>query len=192
MKLENYRKGFTSFLKLERSLSANSADAYERDLLKFLNFLEMNGLDPSLEEVNSRMMEDFMAWLFDVGVSARSQSRILSGMKAFYKYLLMEDLISQNPTELIEGPKLGRKLPEVLSIEEIDAIIAAIDLSSTEGERNRAIIETLYSCGLRVSELTNLQRKAPKPSASEQSCKRCTFPKQPRKCLNACDGIYNH
>tara|TARA_R110002050_G_scaffold161696_3_gene291395 strand:- start:3396 stop:4295 length:900 start_codon:yes stop_codon:yes gene_type:complete len=157
MKLENYRKGFTSFLKLERSLSANSVEAYERDLLKFLNFLEMNGLDPSLEEVNSRMMEDFMAWLFDVGVSARSQSRILSGMKAFYKYLLMEDLISQNPTELIEGPKLGRKLPEVLSIEEIDAIIAAIDLSSTEGERNRAIIETLYSCGLRVSELTNLK-----------------------------------
>lgn len=157
MKLENYRKGFTSFLKLERSLSANSVEAYERDLLKFLNFLEMNGLDPNLEEVNSRMMEDFMAWLFDVGVSARSQSRILSGMKAFYKYLLMEDLISQNPTELIEGPKLGRKLPEVLSIEEIDAIIAAIDLSSTEGERNRAIIETLYSCGLRVSELTNLK-----------------------------------
>lgn len=157
MKLENYRKGFTSFLKLERSLSDNSIQAYERDFMKFINFLEMNELDPSAEQISSTDIENFLKWMYDLGISARSQSRILSGMKAFFKYLIMEDIIEQDPGELITGPKIGRKLPEVLSIREIDALIAAIDLSSREGERNRAMLETLYSCGLRVSELINLK-----------------------------------
>ncbi|MEX2380149.1 MAG: site-specific tyrosine recombinase XerD [Vicingaceae bacterium] len=157
MKWNNYRKGFEVYLKLERSLSKNSIDAYLRDLDKIVQFLEMSGKNIGPKELKSEDVSDFTEWLYDLGISARSQARIISGLKAFYKYLLMEDVVSHNPMELIEGPKLGVKLPEVLSIEEIDALIAAIDLSSKEGERNRAILETLYSCGLRVSELVNLQ-----------------------------------
>lgn len=157
MKWNNYRKGFEVYLKLERSLSKNSIDAYLRDLDKIVQFLEMSGKDIGPKELKSENVSDFTEWLYDLGISARSQARIISGLKAFYKYLLMEDVVNHNPMELIEGPKLGVKLPEVLSIEEIDALIASIDLSSKEGERNRAILETLYSCGLRVSELVNLQ-----------------------------------
>ena len=157
MKLKNYEKAYLAFLKLERSLSTNSIEAYQRDLNKFVQFLEMQELNPGLEELNAKMLENFLAWLYDLGVSARTQARILSGLKSFFKYLLMEDLLKDNPAELVDGPKIGRKLPEVLSIEEIDQLIAAIDLSKPEGERNRAMLETLYSCGLRVSELTSLQ-----------------------------------
>lgn len=157
MKWNNYRKGFEVYLKLERSLSHNSIDAYLSDLDKIVQFLEMSGKNIGPKELKSEDVSDFTEWLFDLGISARSQARIISGLKAFYKYLLMEDVVSYNPMELVEGPKLGVKLPEVLSIEEIDALIAAIDLSSKEGERNRAILETLYSCGLRVTELVNLQ-----------------------------------
>lgn len=157
MKLNNYRKGFEVYLKLERSLSQNSISAYLRDLDKMTQFLEMNGMDISPQQLKTEDVSNFLNWLYDLGVSARSQARILSGLKAFYKYLLMEDIVETNPLELVEGPQLGVKLPEVLSIEEIDSLIAAIDLSSTEGERNRAILETLYSCGLRVTELVELQ-----------------------------------
>jgi len=157
MKLENYHKGFISYLKLERSLSENSILAYERDLLKFFNFLELNELNPSAKETSPKHIQIFLEWMYDLGISARSQARILSGLKAFFSYLMMEDVILQSPTDLINGPKVGMKLPEVLAIEEIDALIAAIDLSSKEGERNRAMLETLYSCGLRVSELTGLK-----------------------------------
>jgi integrase/recombinase XerD len=157
MKLLNYKKGFQSYLKLEKSLSSNSIEAYLRDLLKFVQFLEINKLNPSPLEIQGKNIEDFMAWLFEMEIGARSQARILSGVKAFFNYLLMEDVVQLNPTLLIEGPKLGTKIPEVLSIEEIDDIIGAIDLSSKEGERNRAILETLYGCGLRVSELTQLK-----------------------------------
>lgn len=157
MKLNNYEKAYIAFLKLERSLSANSVEAYQRDLKKFIEFLEMNDQNPSLDQIDSKHIESFLSWLYDIGVSARSQARILSGLKSFFKYLLMEDLLVDNPTDLIEGPKIGRKLPEVLSIEEIDTLIAGIDLSKADGERNRAMLETLYSCGLRVSELTSLQ-----------------------------------
>lgn len=157
MKWNNYRKGFEVYLKLERSLSKNSIDAYLRDLDKIVQFLEMSGKNIGPKELKSEDVSDFTEWLYDLGISARSQARIISGLKAFYKYLLMEDVVNHNPMELIEGPKLGVKLPEVLSIEEIDALIAAIDLSSKEGERNRAILETLYSCGLRVTELVDLQ-----------------------------------
>ncbi|MFT6166441.1 MAG: integrase/recombinase XerD [Vicingaceae bacterium] len=157
MKLLNYKKGFLSYLKLEKSLSSNSIEAYLRDLSKFLQFLELKSLNPAPNDVEVVHVQNFMAWLYDNEIGARSQARILSGIKAFFNYLLMEEVVDLNPTSLVEGPKLGMKIPEVLSIEEIDAIIGVIDLSSKEGERNRAILETLYGCGLRVSELINLK-----------------------------------
>lgn len=157
MKLDNYKKGFEAFLKLERSLSANSVEAYLRDLDKLIQYLEFNELNLGPKELKPGHISDFVSWLFDLGVASRSQARIISGIKAFYKYLIIENIADEDPTELIEGPKIGMKVPEVLSIQEIDQLIAAIDLSKKEGERNRAIIETLYSCGLRVSELINLK-----------------------------------
>ena len=157
MKLQNYRKGFESFLKLERSLSENSVQAYLRDVDKLIQFLELSEKDYGPNEIKSDHLSDFVSWLYDLGISARTQARIISGIKAFYKYLLLENIATEDPTTLIEGPKIGMKIPEFLSIDEIDQIIAAVDLSKKEGERNRAIIETLYSCGLRVSELIGLQ-----------------------------------
>lgn len=157
MKLHNYKKGFVAYLKLEKSLSANSIEAYVRDLTKFMQYLELNLQDLSPKEVDSKHIQDFMSWLYDIEIGARSQARILSGIKAFFNFLLMEDVVEVNPTILVEAPRLGMKIPEVLSIREIDSIIGAIDLSSKEGERNRAILETLYGCGLRVSELITLK-----------------------------------
>jgi integrase/recombinase XerD len=150
-------KGFKNYLQLERSLSANSIDAYLRDVEKFVQFLELQEIDVNPEKVEQNQIEDFLQWVSEIGLNARSQARILSGLKAFYKYMLMEDIIDIAPTELLESPKIGRKLPEVLSIEEINDIIGAVDLSKDEGERNKAMLETLYSCGLRVSELINLK-----------------------------------
>lgn len=157
MKLNNYKRGFESYLKLEKSLSSNSVEAYVRDLDKFIQFQELKGLNLSADEVSPEHIDNFLAWLFELGIAARSQARILSGLKAFYKYLILENITELDPTQLIEGPKLGVKLPEVLSVEEVDELITAIDLSKKEGERNRAILETLYSCGLRVSELITLK-----------------------------------
>lgn len=157
MKLNNYRKGFESFLKLERSLANNSVEAYLRDFDKFTQFLELKEFNPSPDEVSDELISEFIQWLYEIGIAARSQARIISGLKAFYRYLIMEDIVVKNPTDLVEGPKIGMKLPEVLSLVEIDQLISAIDLSSKEGERNRALLETLYSCGLRVSELIGLQ-----------------------------------
>ena len=148
-------KGFKSYLQIERSLSINSVQAYIRDVKKFANYaipLELNEL-----KINREDISEFLNTLQNDNISARSQARIISGIKAFYKYLIIEDYIKHNPTELIESPKIGLKLPDTLSLIEIDKLIAAIDLSNKQGERNRAIIETLYSCGLRVSELTNLK-----------------------------------
>ena len=150
-------KGFKNYLQLERSLSANSIEAYLRDVKKFVQFLALQEIDVNPEKVEQQHIEDFLQWISELGLNARSQARILSGLKAFYKYLLMEDIIHSSPTELLESPKIGRKLPEVLSIEEIDKIINAVDLSKAEGERNKAMLETLYSCGLRVSELITLK-----------------------------------
>lgn len=138
-------------------MALNTAEAYLRDFDKFTQYLHQNDLDPPPDQVSEQLIGQFIQSLFELGISARSQARIISGLKAFYKYLLLEDIVEQDPTALIEGPKIGLKLPEVLSIEEIDRLIKAIDLSSKEGERNRAIIETLYSCGLRVSELVELK-----------------------------------
>jgi len=155
MSWETSIKGFKSYLQIERSLSDNSVQAYIRDVKKFANYaipLDLSELKITREDISN-----FLAEIKDNDISARSQARIISGIKAFYKYLIMEDYLKINPTELIESPKIGLKLPDTLSLIEIDKLIAAVDLSNKQGERNRAILETLYSCGLRVSELINLQ-----------------------------------
>jgi len=148
---------YKSFLKLEKSLSENSISAYETDIRKLVAFFEIKKQNTSPIHVSFSDLKDFLEWINQFGLNERSQARIISGLKAFFKYLLLEDLIEKDPSNLLESPRLGRKLPEVLSIEEIDLIISAIDLSLPEGQRNKAIIETLYSCGLRVSELVNLK-----------------------------------
>ena len=148
-------KGFKSYLQIERSLSDNSVQAYIRDVKKFANY----AIPIELSELNVSRVDiiNFLSQINQKDISSRSQARIISGIKAFYKYLIMEDYLKINPTELIESPKIGLKLPDTLSLIEIDKLIAAVDLSNKQGERNRAILETLYSCGLRVSELVNLQ-----------------------------------
>ncbi len=150
-------KGFKSYLQLERSLSENSIEAYLHDVEMLVQFLEIKGLNYSPTSITKKQVEEFIQYVSELGMSATSQARILSGLKAFFKYMLIEDMIKVSPTELIEAPKIGRKLPDTLSFEEINQIIDAIDLSTNEGERNKAMLETLYSCGLRVSELVNLR-----------------------------------
>jgi integrase/recombinase XerD len=153
----SYIAGYKSFLRIEKSLSANSVDAYLNDLRKFLAYLEAikAGIEP--EEVEYRHLKDFLVWTGELGMGTRTQTRMVSGLKSFFRYLLIEEISDKNPAEMLEAPKPGRKLPVYLSVEEIDRIIAAIDLSKPEGHRNKAIIETLYSCGLRVSELTDMR-----------------------------------
>jgi integrase/recombinase XerD len=148
---------FKNYLKLERSLSDNSVQAYESDIRKLASYFEIKELSVTPVQVELKHLKDFIQWINEFGLNARSQSRIISGLKAFFKYLILEDIIKTDPANLLESPKLGRKLPEVLSIKEIDSLISVIDLSLPEGQRNKAIIETLYSCGLRVSELINLK-----------------------------------
>lgn len=148
-------KRYTQYLRLERSFSANTLDAYLRDLDKLLTYL--NREDVALQEVTLEHLQHFTAGLRDIGIHARSQARIISGVKSFFNFLILTDYLESDPSELLEGPKVGFKLPEVLTVEEIDAIIGGIDLSKNEGQRNRAILETLYSCGLRVSELIGLK-----------------------------------
>lgn len=152
---ERYINHFVSFLKIEKGLSENSVLAYERDVHKLKDYAL-----PELEhpkDVTKEELKNFLNVLVEVGLSARSQARIISGIKQFYNFLILEDEVVNDPSELLEMPRIGRKLPEVLSIEEIDSLILAVDLSKKEGLRNRAILETLYSCGLRVSELINLK-----------------------------------
>jgi integrase/recombinase XerD len=151
-------KDYHLFLKIEKNLSQNSIDAYLNDIAKFKEFLlhiEKKNLSPY--QVQMQDIQRFLGYLYDLGINERSQARILSGLRSFFKYLVLNDAIDQNPTALIETPKFPKKLPQVLSVEEIDRLINAIDLSKPEGQRNRAIIETLYGCGLRVSELVNLK-----------------------------------
>ena len=154
---QNYIKGFKSFLQLEKGLSNNSIEAYLSDVNKFVQYQEVVEIDIAPEKVTLNNLKDFIQWINEMGLSAKTQSRIISGLKAFYKYLILEDIIQHNPAELLESPRLGRKLPDIISIEEINQLIEAIDLSKPEGTRNKAMLETLYSCGLRVSELINLQ-----------------------------------
>jgi len=148
-------RAYLRYLKLQRNFTPNTVDAYERDLQKLLTYLEGEGIDAVNVELED--LQHFAASLHDIGVTARSQCRILSGIRSFYKFLVTDGYIQDDPTELLESPQLGDHLPEVLSVEEIDMIESAIDLSKWEGHRNKAIIEVLFSCGLRVSELTNLK-----------------------------------
>ena len=152
-----YREGFKAYLLLELSLSANTAEAYLRDLGKLEDFLQMNEALPPPAELQAEQLETFLAWLGELGLAVRSQARLVSALKTFYRYLLLEGLSEQDPTQLIEAPRLGRKIPEVLTYDEIKRLFTAIDLSHPQGQRNRAILETLYACGLRVSELTGLR-----------------------------------
>lgn len=154
---ESYKKGFKAYLQLERSLSDNSVEAYLRDIEKLTeHFQELKKLK-SPSEVELKDLEKFLKWITELGMTSASQARIISGIRAFYKYCLLENIVTKDPSLLLETPKLKRSLPDVLSFEEIEEIISSIDLSKPEGERNKAILETMYSCGLRVSEAVNLK-----------------------------------
>ena len=157
MKWEDSKKGFETFLRLEKNLSQNSIAAYINDINKLMGFLDENFKRLTPEKVRLNHLRSFIENINDRGVSPRTQARTISGIKSFFKYLLMEGKINSDPTTLLESPKIGRKLPDVLSMEEIDLIIDGVDLNKAEGQRNKAMLETLYSCGLRVSELVNLK-----------------------------------
>ncbi|MFT7331197.1 MAG: integrase/recombinase XerD [Roseivirga sp.] len=156
MKWNNALKDYNLYLRIERGLSLNSLDSYSRDVKKLISFLELNELPISPLDIDSDTIQRF---IYDASKSLRagSQARLISGLRSFFDYLIFEEYRKTNPTDLIESPKLGRKLPDTLSVDDIDIIIASIDLSKPQGERNRTIIETLYSCGLRVTELITLQ-----------------------------------
>ena len=154
---EPYKKGFKAYLQLERSLSGNSIEAYLNDIEKLTNFLQANGDLKNPSEIKLADLQRFIQWIAELGMSATSQARIISGIRTFYKYCLLEDISNIDPTTLLDAPKLKRALPDVLSFDEIENVISQIDLSTAEGTRNKAILETLYSCGLRVSEAVNLK-----------------------------------
>lgn len=154
---ENYKKGYKAYLQLERSLSDNSVEAYLRDLDKLTSFLQLTSRLKAPAEIDLQDLQDFIRYINELGMSATSQSRIISGIRSFYKYCFIENIVVKDPSLLLEAPKTRRMLPDVLSFEEIESIIAAIDLSTNEGTRNKAILEVMYSCGLRVTELVNLQ-----------------------------------
>ncbi len=154
---EPYKKGFKAYLQLERSLSHNSVVAYLSDLEKFTQFLVSVDLKKSPSEINLDILQQYIKWIAELGMTQTSQARIISAFRTFYKYCLLEDITTVDPTSLLEAPKLRRALPDVLSFDEIEAILSKLDLSTAEGTRNKAIIETMYSCGLRVSEVVNLK-----------------------------------
>lgn len=154
---EPYKKGFKAWLQLEKSLADNSVDAYLRDIEKLTDYLQAIGNLKNPGELILADLEKFVQWIAELGMTVASQSRIISGLKSFYTYCYMEQIATINPTTLLEAPKQKRKLPDVLSFEEIELIISQIDMSKPEGGRNKAILETLYSCGLRVTELVNLK-----------------------------------
>ncbi len=152
-----YIKNFINYLKLEKGLSAKSIEAYERDVQKLVQFLVLHEQDISPKTIEDQQLSDFLYWLNEFGLERTSQARILSGLKAFFKYLIVEKEIETNPTDLLAAPKLSKKIPSVLTFQEIESILSAVDMSTPHGQRNRAILETLYACGLRVSELVNLK-----------------------------------
>jgi integrase/recombinase XerD len=152
-----YKKGYKAYLQLERSLSDNSVEAYLRDIEKLTQFLQdAHGLK-SPADIELKDLQAFIKWVSGFGLTPSSQSRIISGIRSFYKYCSIENIVKKDPTTLLEGPKLKRKLPDILSFDEIESIIGEIDLSTPEGTRNKAILETMYSCGLRVTEVVNLR-----------------------------------
>ena len=154
---ETLTKQFKDYLKLERSLAENSIDAYLADISKLRQFFEIKGIEVSPMQVTQQDLVNFLEFITELGMSAYTQARMVSGLKAFYKFLVYEEVITKDPATLIEAPKLGRKLPDTLDLPEIEQLFSAIDMSKPEGQRNRAILETLYSSGLRVSELTSLK-----------------------------------
>lgn len=152
-----YKKNFKAYLQLERSLSDNSVEAYIRDIDKLTQYLQEVSLLKSPDAIELKDLQHFLKWITEIGMTATSQARIISGIKAFYRYCLQENISTKDPTTLLEAPKLKRALPDVLSFDEIEGIINQIDLSKPEGGRNKAILETMYSCGLRVSEVVDLK-----------------------------------
>jgi len=154
---ESYKKGFKAWLQLEKSLSENSIEAYLRDIDKLTQYLQATGALKAPDALELKDLQAFLHNIAGLGFNAASQARILSGIRSFYKYCIIEQIIRQDPTTLLESPKLKRALPDVLSFDEIEDIIGRIDLSKPEGGRNKAILETMYSCGLRVSEVVNLR-----------------------------------
>lgn len=154
---EVYKKGFKAYLQLEKSLSENSVDAYVHDIEKFTQFLSEKKLELKPSQIETDHLTDFIKWINELGMTSASQARIISGLKSFYTFCLQEQISTVDPTILIEAPKLLKHLPDTLTYSEIEKIISSIDLSTPHGVRNKAIIETLYSCGLRVSELVNLK-----------------------------------
>ena len=154
---KSYKEGFKQYLQLEKSLSDNTVQAYMQDIEKLTQYLLLINADKTPQQIELSDLEKFVKYISELGMTPSSQSRIISGIKNFYKYCLQEHIVTKDPTALLEAPKLKRSLPDTLSFNEIESIIAAIDLSTPEGVRNKAILETLYSCGLRVTELVNLK-----------------------------------
>ncbi len=151
-----YLKGFKAYLQLERSMSDNTVDAYLHDVALLRDFVQAEGVTTALERIELNHLQSFLAYINELELSAGTQARALSGIKSFFRYLLLEEIVRQDPTALLEAPKLKRKLPEFLSVDEIETLFSSIDHSTPEGQRNRAMLETMYSCGLRVSELISL------------------------------------
>ncbi|MBA2561369.1 MAG: site-specific tyrosine recombinase XerD [Chitinophagaceae bacterium] len=154
---EGYKKGFKAYLQLEKSLSDNSVQAYLQDIEKLIQYILLDEKPKTPGEIELNYLENFVKWISELGMTPSSQSRIISGLRSFYKYCLQEQIVNKDPTALLETPKLKKALPDILSFDEIESIIAKIDVSTQEGARNKAIIETLYSCGLRATELVNLK-----------------------------------
>jgi integrase/recombinase XerD len=154
---EAYKKGFKAWLQLERSLSDNSVESYLRDIEKLTGYMQASGNMKTPDEIELKDLQQFLKWINELGMTATSQARIISGIRSFYKYCLIEHIVSADPSALLEAPKVKRKLPDVLNLEEINDMLSKINLSTPEGTRNKAILETMYSCGLRVSEVVNLR-----------------------------------
>lgn len=155
--MQSFIKGYKSYLQLEKSLSKNSIEAYLHDIEKLQQYLAISQQTILLDAINLKTLQNFIHWIHELGMTATSQARIISGLKSFFNYLILEDIIQSNPTELLEAPKTARKLPDTLAFEELEKLFDAIDMSTQEGTRNKAILETMYSCGLRVTELTELK-----------------------------------
>ncbi len=155
--MQSFIKGYKSYLQLEKSLSKNSIDAYLHDIEKLQQYFAISQQTVLIDAINLKTLQNFIQWIHELGMTATSQARIISGLKSFFNYLMLEDIIKINPTELLEAPKTARKLPDTLAVEELELLFDAIDMSTQEGTRNKAILETMYSCGLRVTELTELK-----------------------------------
>jgi integrase/recombinase XerD len=155
--LQSFIKGYKSYLQLEKSLSKNSIEAYLHDIEKLQEYLTISQQNILVDAIHLKTLQNFIHWIHELGMTATSQARIISGLKSFFNYLMLEDIIKSNPTELLEAPKTARKLPDTLAFEELEILFDAIDMSTQEGTRNKAILETMYSCGLRVTELTELK-----------------------------------